>query len=359
MAGSSERYLRTGRSGNRQRLCWNFNLWYRQTCADSVWSSPCILYAILADSSRWYYGNCRTDSTGRTEYLFCTACWFCKCSTFQRRCNQIFLRWIYLYDLRSSGSSTGNVPLRKTWEEKSSRRTSSFRSTGMYVYRYHRATGILIPVRSSGTVCSAGNSGRCGLYDRTYAEYRSRTYFFRWFPWPVPVWNPSGKYKDKLAENHSGGYYLFHSVLCDLYIYDQEIWFQNSGTWRRRYRDKTLYKSRCKCEKRGWKYSRCSCNNLQWSGKWTDHQRSWRKEKYLRCWLLCNQTSCHSCGTGESPWWTSEADRFQRNREKRTGRTGYLWSSCNSYQSEIGRISGNCSEWVCGGYPEEYTRNTE
>ena len=39
----------------------------------------------------------------------------------------------------------------------------------------------------------------------------------------VPVWNPSGKCKDKLAENHSGGYYLFHSVLCDLYIYDQEI----------------------------------------------------------------------------------------------------------------------------------------
>ncbi len=33
-----------------------------------------ILYAILADSSRWNDGSCRTDGTGRTEHLLRTAC---------------------------------------------------------------------------------------------------------------------------------------------------------------------------------------------------------------------------------------------------------------------------------------------
>ena len=41
----------------------------------------------------------------------------------------------------------------KPEKKKAGRRTSSFRSTGMYVYWYHRAAGILIPVCSSGTVC--------------------------------------------------------------------------------------------------------------------------------------------------------------------------------------------------------------
>ena len=43
-------------------------------------------------------------------------------------------------------------------------------------------SGILIPVCSSGIVCCTGNSGWCGLYDRTYVKYRSGTYFLRWIP---------------------------------------------------------------------------------------------------------------------------------------------------------------------------------
>ena len=32
--------------------------------------------------------------------------------------------------------------------------------------------------------------------------------------------------------------------------------------------------------------------------------------------------------------------------KKRTGRTGYLWTSCNCYQGEAGRISGDCSQRI-------------
>ena len=74
MAGSSDRNLRSGRSGNRLRLCGNTDFWPDQTCSDSVRSAPRILYAILADS-RWRYdGSSRTDGTGRSEYFLCAAC---------------------------------------------------------------------------------------------------------------------------------------------------------------------------------------------------------------------------------------------------------------------------------------------
>ena len=37
-----------------------------------------------------------------------------------------------------------------------------------------------LPVCSTGIVCSSGCTGRFGLYDRAYAEYRSRTDILRW-----------------------------------------------------------------------------------------------------------------------------------------------------------------------------------
>ena len=74
MAGSPERYLCAGRPCDRQRLYRNPDLWYYQTCADPVRTSPRILYAVLADSCWRNHGGCRPDGTGRTEYLFCTAC---------------------------------------------------------------------------------------------------------------------------------------------------------------------------------------------------------------------------------------------------------------------------------------------
>lgn len=38
------------------------------------------------------HGSCRTDGTGRSEYLLCPAGGFSQCSAFQRRCDQIFFR---------------------------------------------------------------------------------------------------------------------------------------------------------------------------------------------------------------------------------------------------------------------------
>ena len=135
-----------------------FGLIKRST--DSIWSASRILYAVLADSSRRYHGSGRTDGAGRTEYFLRTACGFCECRTFQCRCNEIFLRRIYFYDFRTSGSGTCHVPLCETGEEKSSRRFASFRSTCVYGNRYHRTVGILVPVCCTGVVCRAGYS--CG-----------------------------------------------------------------------------------------------------------------------------------------------------------------------------------------------------
>ena len=107
-----------------------------------------------------YHGSGRTYGAGRTEYFLRTACGFCECRTFQCRCNEIFLRRIYFYDFRTSGSGTCHVPLCETGEEKSSRRSASFRSTCVYGNWYHRTAGILFPVCCTGVVCRAGYS--CG-----------------------------------------------------------------------------------------------------------------------------------------------------------------------------------------------------
>ena len=74
MAGRSDRNLRSGRSGNRLRLCGNTDFRTDQTCTDSVRSAPRILYAILADSRWRYNGSSRTDGSGRSEYFLCAAC---------------------------------------------------------------------------------------------------------------------------------------------------------------------------------------------------------------------------------------------------------------------------------------------
>ncbi len=50
----------------------------------------------------------------------------------------------------------------------------------MYDNRYHRASGILIPVCSTGLFAVQVILGRYRLYDRTYPEYCSRTYILRW-----------------------------------------------------------------------------------------------------------------------------------------------------------------------------------
>ena len=91
-------------------------------------------------------------AVGRSEY-----------STLQRGCDQIFLRRVYLHDLRTSRSGSGDVPLRETGEKETGRRTSSLRSPGMYADRYHRTAGVLIPFCCADPVCSAGDSC-CAAY---------------------------------------------------------------------------------------------------------------------------------------------------------------------------------------------------
>ena len=84
--------LRFGWSGHRKRICGNVDFRYYQTCADPIWTASCILYAVLADCRGRQHGSCRTDGTGRSEYLLCPAGGFGQCSAFQRRCDQIFFR---------------------------------------------------------------------------------------------------------------------------------------------------------------------------------------------------------------------------------------------------------------------------
>lgn len=112
---------------------------------------------------------------------------------FSADATMIFLRRIYFYDFRTSGSGTCHVPLCETGEEKSSRRFASFRSTCVYGNRYHRTVGILFPVCCTGVVCRAGYSCGNSLYDRTHPEYRSRSYLFRRTSGLLPVRYFAGK----------------------------------------------------------------------------------------------------------------------------------------------------------------------
>lgn len=60
LADSAERNLCTRRSGNRNRIFRNTSLWYHKESTYSIRTAPCILHAVLADSSRWNDGGCRT-----------------------------------------------------------------------------------------------------------------------------------------------------------------------------------------------------------------------------------------------------------------------------------------------------------
>ena len=74
LADSAERNLCTRRSGDRNRIFRNTALWYHKESTYSIRTAPCILHAVLADSSRWNDGGCRTYGRGWTEHLLRTAC---------------------------------------------------------------------------------------------------------------------------------------------------------------------------------------------------------------------------------------------------------------------------------------------
>ena len=60
------------------------------------------------------------------------------------------------------------------------------------VYK-RQAIRVFLPVCSTGIICGSGCTGRFGLYDRAYAEYRSRTDILRWIFGFLPVWYFAGK----------------------------------------------------------------------------------------------------------------------------------------------------------------------
>jgi len=60
LAYCAERNLCTRRSGDRNRIFRNTSLWYYKESSYSIRTAPCILHAVLADSSRWNDGGCRT-----------------------------------------------------------------------------------------------------------------------------------------------------------------------------------------------------------------------------------------------------------------------------------------------------------
>ena len=111
--------------------------WYYQTSTDPLWSASCILYAILADSSRWNYGSCRTDGAGRTEYFLCTAADSANIAHFSADATRYFSGEFIFMIFGLPGAALAMYRCAKPEKKKSGWRTSSFRSAGMYVYWYH------------------------------------------------------------------------------------------------------------------------------------------------------------------------------------------------------------------------------
>ena len=121
------------------------------------------------------------------------------------------------------GAALAKYQTAKPEKKKTGRWTSALRSTGMYGNWYYRAAGVFFPVCSTYAVCSTGDPGRCSVYDRSYSEHCCWTDIFRRTSGSVPVWYPSGKCKDQLASDHSGGNHLFPVVLRYLQIPDPQI----------------------------------------------------------------------------------------------------------------------------------------
>lgn len=91
MAGCAERHICPGRSGDRDRICGHIDFRYYKEGADSLWTSPCILYAVLADRCGRHHDGGRKSDSGRPEHFLRTA-GFAGCDSFQRRCHQVFFR---------------------------------------------------------------------------------------------------------------------------------------------------------------------------------------------------------------------------------------------------------------------------
>ena len=91
----------------------------------------------------------------------------------------------------------GYIPPGARWPSRAERfcavSITAARIICLYSYRYHRAVSVFLPVCSTGIICGSGCTGRFGLYDRAYAEYRSRTDILRWIFGFLPVWYFAGK----------------------------------------------------------------------------------------------------------------------------------------------------------------------
>ena len=63
-----------GNLGTEYGLYRYTDLRNNRTCVNTVRTSSCILYAVLADKCRRLNGDCRSDNKRCTKYILCTAC---------------------------------------------------------------------------------------------------------------------------------------------------------------------------------------------------------------------------------------------------------------------------------------------
>ena len=88
MAGCAERHICLGGLVTGTGYAGTLIFRYYKEGAYSLWTSPCILYAVLADRCGRHHDGGRKSDSGRPEHFLRTA-GFAGCDSFQRRCHQV------------------------------------------------------------------------------------------------------------------------------------------------------------------------------------------------------------------------------------------------------------------------------
>ena len=74
LAVYSKSYFNAWKSRTEYGLYRYTDLRNNRTCVNTIRTSSCILYAVLADKCRRLNGDCRSDNKRCTKYILCTAC---------------------------------------------------------------------------------------------------------------------------------------------------------------------------------------------------------------------------------------------------------------------------------------------
>lgn len=162
-------------------------------------------------------------------------------------------------------------------KRKSGRWIVAFRSIGLYAYRYHRAIRVFLPVCSTGIICGSGCTGRFGLYDRAYAEYRSRTDILRWildfFLFGILQGNEKTSWMRVIPVGII--YFILYYVIFTFLIKNLILRHRDVKTMIQR--QSCIQKQMSMQEKKAVKRRcRSSCRSCQCY----DYRRSWWKEQY-------------------------------------------------------------------------------